>query len=416
MSTSRRRTASVIVLTATLASTSAVELARAAPAPAALIAAKSIAGPTRSPASAVNGQTRWTSEPMPVADASLFNATQIDQHTTWAYGVQVAAQGLAPLLLAKDDRDARGWTAVPTVPVTGSNRINSVSAVSARDAWLVGDFDPAIGGIVTGHWDGTEWRTVAVPLPDKAYSGGLLSVSAHASDDVWAAGWAEILDSREPDPDKPGGWIDVTHSESLLEHWNGKTWQREPAPDPTVALSTVTAVSRNDVWAAGNTNDDQPALLHFDGRTWSTVPAPRYAGRYGEFNSLATNGPNDVWAIGRVLLDDNDRGHALVAHWDGHRWQQITTPADAGRLWNAATVPGGIAVVGSTPSQADGYGMRLTDNRWNSLGIPVGNTTHTFSYGVLYSAGKLAVIGSTRSDQSPEPQPLVLTGTGLGHS
>jgi len=398
VSTSRRRIASVIALTAMLASIAAVQLVRAAPAPAALITA------------VVNDQVRWTGEPIPVTDASLFNAIQLDQHTTWAYGARVPDLGLAPLLLAKDDRDGRGWTAASTGPVAGRGRINSISAVSASDVWLVGDFDTITGGIVAGHWNGAGWRAVTVPAPDKTYGGGLLSVSAHASDDVWASGWADILDSREPDPNKPGGWLDVTHREPLLAYWNGKTWQRTQLPGTASTLSAVTAVSRDDVWAAGYSKEDQPVLLHFDGRTWSTAPAPRYAGPYGEFYSLAANGPDDVWAVGRILLDENDGGHALVAHWDGHRWQQVTTPAGTGPLSTVATVPGGIAVVGSsTASEVDGYGMRLTDNRWKSLDIPVGDTVHVLPGGVLYSAGKLTVVGTTSSDESPKPQPLVLT-------
>ncbi|GHJ54412.1 hypothetical protein Nm8I071_37190 [Nonomuraea sp. TT08I-71] len=172
----------------------------------------------------VDGQTRWASEPVPVANASLFDAIPLDQYTTWAYGTQIGDH-LTPLLLDKDDRDGRGWTVVPTIPTTG-NRINSNSVVSARDAWLVGDFDTTIGGISTGHWNGTGWQPVVAPVPDKRQQGRTLSVSARASDDVWATGWADLLESREPNPDKPGGWIEVIHRDLLLEHWNGKTWER----------------------------------------------------------------------------------------------------------------------------------------------------------------------------------------------
>jgi hypothetical protein len=245
---------------------------------------------------------------------------------------------------------------------------------------------------------------VTVPVPDKTYGGALLSVSAHASDDVWATGWAQILDSQVPDPNKPGGTIEEFHNEPLLEHWNGRTWQRAQASDAAVLL-TVTAVSASDVWAAGYTEEDQPVLLHFDGRCWSTAPA-RFAGLYGEFSSLVANGPDDVWAVGRILLDDNDAGHALVAHWDGHHWQQVATPAAIGELSSVVTVPGGIAVVGN--NWDEGYGIRLVDNRWESLDFPAG----AFPSGVLYSAGKPTVVGTTRSDQSRQLQPLVLTSRG----
>ena len=75
MPTARRRAAPIIVSTAGLAAT--LQLAGAAPA-----AATDPAGPTG-----------WTSEPLPVADASLFNGIRLDQHTTWACGVRAPAHG-----------------------------------------------------------------------------------------------------------------------------------------------------------------------------------------------------------------------------------------------------------------------------------------------------------------------------------
>jgi hypothetical protein len=102
----------------------------------------------------------------------------------------------------------------------------------------------------------------------------------------------------------------------------------------------------------------------------------------------------------------------LVAYWDGHRWQQVSTPADAGALWTVATVPGGIASVGSTVSQEDGYAMRLSGNRWESLDLPVDGTVHLFPQGILWSTGRLTMVGASWSDQSPSPQPLILTGRG----
>jgi hypothetical protein len=238
----------------------------------------------------------------------------------------------------------------------------------------------------------------------------LLAVSARESTDVWATGWAQILDSSEPDPNKPGGTIQVTHNEALVEHWDGRRWQLVPVPDRReMVLQSVVALSRTDVWAAGYTGEDQPALLHFDGRAWSAAPPLPYAGLYGEIQSLAAGGPDDIWAVGRAVIGEDDRGHALVAHWDGRRWRQVETPADAGQLSNVATVPGGIAVVGSTVDQVDGYAMRLTGNHWQSLNIPADAGTHLLTTGVLWSGGRLTVAGSSTSDGSAPMRPLILT-------
>ncbi|HEY2674052.1 MAG TPA: hypothetical protein VGJ07_27270 [Rugosimonospora sp.] len=396
-----RRAASAIVFGAALAGFLAPAAAQATPAP---------VHPARAVVAAADRQPRWTSATMPVAAGVVFDTVQLDAHTTWAYGVELNTT-VGPLLMTRNDQDGRGWTQLPTDALGEKDRINSVSVLSPNDAWLVGDYSATAGGIVTAHWDGAAMTTVDAPIPAAVMDAGFLSVSARASGDVWATGWVEILDSSEPDPNKPGGVIQVTHNEALVEHWDGHAWRRATVPDEReMVLQSVLAFSPTNVWAAGYTGEDQPALLHFDGRAWSApVPAP-YAGLYGEVQSLAANGPDDIWAVGRAVLDEDEWGHALVTHWDGHRWQQVATPADAGRLSDVATVPGGIAVTGSTVDQLDGYATRLVNNHWQSLGIPVDGTTHLMVNGVSWSGGRLTVTGDSESDASPFQQPLVLTG------
>jgi hypothetical protein len=403
---SHRGTASALAVGVALAGFLAPVAARATPAPARAIPAAAHSAPLVAAARL----PRWTSATMPAVSGVLFDALQLDSHTTWAYGVELSP-GIGPLLLARNDRDGRGWTPLPTDALGEHSRINAVSAVSSRDAWLVGDFSATAGAIVTAHWDGTSMRTFDAPVPSNVIDAGLLAVSADAANDGWATGYAQILDSSEPDPGKPGGTIQVTHNEALLEHWDGRSWQLVPVPDGReMVLQSVIALSHGNVWAAGYTGADQPALLHFDGDTWSAAPALTYAGSYGEVQALAASGPDDIWAVGRAVLDQDDPGHALVAHWDGHRWRQVDSPGSAGPLSNVATVPGGIAVTGSTVDQMDGYAARLTGNHWQSLGMPVGGDTHLLTVGVLWAGGQLTMVGESMSDASPSPQPLVLTG------
>ncbi len=360
-------------------------------------------------ASAATGQVCWTPAPVPPVSGVLFNAIQLDTHTTWAYGVALSP-GVGPLLMTRNDHDGPGWTAMPTDALGEHNRINAVSAASPHDAWLVGDLSRTAGSIVTAHWDGTSMRTVNAPVPANAVGAGLLAVSAHAADDVWATGWAEILDSSEPDPNKPGGTIQVTHNEALLEHWDGRGWQLTAVPGGReMVLQSVSARSRTDVWAAGYTGADQPALLHFDGQVWAAAPSLTYAGVNGEIQALTANGPDDIWAVGRAVLDPDDLGHALVAHWDGHRWRQVPAPSDAGALSSVVTVPGGIAITGSTVDEMDGYTARLTGTHWQSLGIPIDGVTHLLTVGLSWSGGRLTAVGERVSDESPLPLPLVLT-------
>jgi hypothetical protein len=66
-------------------------------------------------------------------------------------------------------------------------------------------------------------------------------------------------------------------------------------------------------------------------------------------------------------------------------------------------------VSGVTVDQLDGYAMRFAGGRWQSLGIPVGGTTHLMVNGVSWYGGRLTVTGDSESDASPLQQPLLLT-------
>ncbi|WP_406290355.1 hypothetical protein [Embleya sp. NBC_00896] len=352
---------------------------------------------TASTASAAAGTTRWTSEKLPPGNVSLTGYAKPDAGTTWAAGFSVTGSTMAPVLYANDERDDRGWIEVPTAPgYTG--RVNAVAASSTRDGWLVGDKARNGTTIATQHWDGTSWSLFEADAPPAASSAGYLSVVARSPTDAWAAGWATIVDSVTTDPN--GETTQVTHREGIVGRWNGTAWQRMPLPQPYPSwnLNAITVVSANDVWAVGNgTNDnDKPVSLHYDGHVWSVVPTPAFTGLYGELYGVVAHGPNDVWAVGRTVLDPNDGGHALVMRWNGRAWRQVTVPAEAGALAGAAKVPGGIVTVGQkTASDAEPYGLRITAGQACSLDLPApspGGANYTSAVGV--DRGRVTIVGS----------------------
>lgn len=357
---------------------------------------------------------------LPPGDGSLLGTVQAARHTTRAFGMRqqlVGGKGVRqiPLLLSVDDRDGRGWREVPLPALSGSSRLNAAATVpnrhgSVRDGWLVGDDVAALGGVLTEHWDRGAWRVLAAPLPDKASGGGLLSVSALAPDDVWASGWAQVTDSERPDPDKPGGTIVVDHFEALVEHWDGGAWRRIALPDPVgYVVNSVVALGPDDVWTAGYASDDHPALRHFDGHAWNTAPLPA-TGLYGEINQLAADASGTVWAAGRTLLDENDRGHALVLRLRGGQWRTVAVPAAVGQLSALAVTPGGVTVVGTTAAQDDACALRLTGDRWRPLPLPTTGAAYRFLTGVSVGPNRLTLAGGSGSDTAMFPQPMVLTG------
>lgn len=360
----------------------------------------------------------FTADALPPGNGSLLGSTRPDGHTTWAFGMGFGAPGqgpaITPLLLSRDDRTPGSWRQVPLAPFAGNSRVNAAAAAPAgdgdvRDAWLVGDHDASLGGVLTEHWDGTAWHLVAAPLPGEAADGGLLSVSQDSPQDVWAAGWYEV-DTQVPLPG--GGTVTDTRFEGLVEHWDGRTWRQVPLADPAAFdPNTVLARGPHDVWAGGYTDQDQPELRHFDGRTWTTAPLPS-TGLYGEVNQLAAAPDGTVWAAGRTLLDEDDRGHALVLRAaPGAPWRQVPVPKSSGRLTALAVTPRGVTVVGSTaPDDDTSAVLRLTGTRWRDLVLPEPSDAATYLVGLSAGAGTITLAGGRVPSGAQDSVPLVLTG------
>ena len=347
---------------------------------------------------------RWQQDPVPgIASGNVLAMTQIDQHTTWAAGFQLTVDGqsstLNPMLLARDDRTGTGWKRVATPADSRGSRINALSADGARDVWLVGDNNADThGAILTEHWDGKNWQIVEAPVPAGTLSAGFLGVATVGPRDAWAVGWTQRTRG------------DLSYDTGIIEHWDGTTWQQVklPAGIPDAELHSITATGPRDIWAAGVVADgsDQPALLHYDGKTWTRATVPD-TGLNGEFNTVVAAGPNDVWAAGRTLVDDKDRGHPLVAHYDGHSWQTVPAPG-TGVIFAAAPTPGGLTVVGYDKNTDQPYGEQLDGGGWHSLALPtvgIGSTP----YSVNATSRAITVGGAYNADETSPFQPLLLT-------
>jgi hypothetical protein len=142
------------------------------------------------------------------------------------------------------------------------NDLRGVSAVSATDAWAVGDYvndNTGADDTFILHWNGTKWSKVASPNPSPSYN-YLFGVSAESATDVWAVGQ------------------DFTSTyDTLILHWDGTNWSKVNSPSPSMGgnfLSGVSADSGTDAWAVGqdwnhaNTGLN-PLVLHWDGSSWS---------------------------------------------------------------------------------------------------------------------------------------------------
>lgn len=359
---------------------------------------------------------RWTAAKLPGGDTVLSGSVRPDADTTWTAGFRLVQEGdglsFLPVLYTHDDRRGAPWTEMATAP-GAVGRVNALAAASARDAWLVGDAGGEGEPVMTQHWDGRSWRVKPAAMPADSLGGGLLSVAALAPDNAWAAGWTQVLDERIPDPDGGPGQI-VDHQGGLVQHWNGHAWNRVDLPQPygSWALNGISASGPEDVWAVGSGygEDDRPVVLHYDGRSWTALPTPPYGGLYGEFNDVVANGPRDVWVVGRTLLTENDRGHALIMHWNGRMWTRTDGPADAGPLTGVAATRDGIVAVGQTVDRQSGCALRVSDARVTSLGFPAPVDGTAYSPWKVSAAGReVTVSGTINYAKQQLPQPMLLT-------
>ena len=122
----------------------------------------------------------------------------------------------------------KGWNAVTSPPVGSEGNLTAIAALSATNAWAVGNYEgpDSLQRTLIEHWNGTSWTQV--PSPNSSQRFNILSAVATVSaNDAWAVGFGVNKSNK---------------NEQLIEHWDGKTWTITPNPtisqgDSTLAVS-----------------------------------------------------------------------------------------------------------------------------------------------------------------------------------
>ncbi|MDI2128252.1 hypothetical protein [Yinghuangia seranimata] len=246
--------------------------------------------------------------------------------------------------------NGQAWTVdeVPLPPGAEDARLDGVVALNARDAWAVGSWQG--GGqehqLIT-HWDGTAWRTSdAATVP-----GGLNAVAATGPNDVWATGFSQNEDGS---------------TKAAVRHWDGRAWtdmdlkaDTGDAPWSRYWVSSISAVSPNDVWLVGVGN----LAVHYDGRTWTRTPIS--PDRNAWFEHVRTSPVFGTWAVGFYTALGTPREPAAF-RWDGTAWQRMPLPQDSGAQLEdvAFTATGPVGVGYSMDPQYGPHAYGLTLPAW----------------------------------------------------
>lgn len=276
------------------------------------------------------GPPSWTILPSPNPNVTsgnlLLGVTAYTPHDAWAVGTTDSQTGPQTLTLHWTGH----WQYVPSPSVPGQNTsLDAVSEVSPHDVWAVGFSNP--GKTLTEHWNGAHWSIVPSPSPGAPDTFDVLTgVVALAANNAWAVGYYQRGSNA---------------TRTLIEHWNGVNWTVVPSPNApgeenTDQLYSVTAVAPNDVWVVGTYAPPGPPcgvdpaytlIEHWNGASWQIVPSPNVnagtdVNRLVGVASVPGSG-GVLWAVGSdappSFCMQPVHSYTLIERWNGLTWQVV---------------------------------------------------------------------------------------------
>jgi hypothetical protein len=149
-------------------------------------------------------------------------------------------------------------------------------------------------------------------------------------------------------------------------------------------FSTVTAVTRNNVWAfeAGESGTIKPTAWHKAGRSWLQVPFP---GRKGEIvGSAAETAAGNVWAFTGNLPGSKAR----ALRWNGSTWASVGS--FKGAISGAAVIGSADAWVFGAPNSVRPH---FSARHWNGHRWAIVPSGHGLTDGSALSASSVWAVG-----------------------
>ena len=206
--------------------------------------------------------------------------------------------------------------------------LNGATAISASDMWVVGEYQtqgPAIP--LSEHWNGHQWTSIEAPAGPWTFGAHFAAVSAAGPRDVWAVGAGQ----------------NTGEEQTLIEHWDGMSWNIVASPNAsarTNQLAAVDVIGANDAWAVGDYLGpvrDLALTEHWDGTSWRVIEAQNPAAGINQLAGISAINGTDVWAVGFRRESDSTSPQTLIEHWDGRNWKVVPSPSP-GRTASLASV------------------------------------------------------------------------------
>ncbi len=207
----------------------------------------------------------WTIQKyqVPAAGGQFTGVAAISPDNVWVVGYTGAASEGTGQQTLIEHWNGDTWTRVPSPNVAGAsaNLLQSLTVVSADNAWAVGQ--AVVGGLpktLALYWNGVQW-TISPSLTPGG-NAAFLGVTHSWTNNIWAVGITN-----------PSGC--APSCQTLVEHWNSihQRWSVIPSPNaPNSGLNVlwgISAVSRSDIWAVGSTDYASTLIEHWNGTSWS---------------------------------------------------------------------------------------------------------------------------------------------------
>lgn len=326
------------------------------------------------------------------------------------------------------------WCTVDTAPLpaqTGTVSLRKVVALSANDAWILGStYQKTDGTVIVGqgfslpgqsgsplleHWNGKTWSIVptadtsalAKQLQSKiqqipgSKSNGQMSNEVSLNDlavlsdnNIWVVGQISASELVQSTGFPAPAQFMSTVGQPLIEHWDGKSWQIVASPmgntsapqsllDSGNQLTSISAISANDIWAMGTQASKENASLpggssgvnlvflsqavplveHWDGTSWKEQQLPTSLQTQGvDSTTIQALSASDVWSfdeatnfsmagftpvpfnpsnlpsgsmpviVGKQPQSLKPSFSTHILHWDGQNWHEVQFPADLSKV------------------------------------------------------------------------------------
>jgi|GEM_PF-5691425 len=225
--------------------------------------------------------------------------------TSRSFCLIVGTTGKATLA---EEWNGHSLSVAPTVspPGPGTDLLNSVSCVTARDCWAVGATHAAENtpaAALIEHWNGHRFTLASA----SRHRGYLTSVSCTGARGCWAVG-----------------------SPNITEHFDGHRWQivRLPATFNPYSPPGLSCRAITQCWIVGQGNASPPrgpsmVALQLVGRSWRSVAIP-YGPREGSnfIYGVDCASSSECWAVGQSISGVRSVSSApLAEEWDGSAWR-----------------------------------------------------------------------------------------------